>query len=265
MNYEKIYNSIIHRAISRDKPDCYTEKHHITPKSMGGSDDKENIAILTAREHFIAHWLLSKIHKNSQMIYALFAMTKPGNQSQSRYTSHSFKYARERMAKLMSIKMSGENNHWYGVKGIENLHYGMKRSESTRRKISESVKGKRRGEKNHKSRKVINTDTSEIFDTITEARIKHSGNVSYAISTGGTAGGFHFAYLGEEAAACKLKGYSRGSRHHRASMIKNIDTGEVFETIKEAGKSINKTGAAIAWAIKNDKKICGFKFERLER
>lgn len=43
--------------------DCYTEKHHIIPRSMGGKDTKENLVVLTAREHYIAHLLLTKICK----------------------------------------------------------------------------------------------------------------------------------------------------------------------------------------------------------
>lgn len=41
----------------------YYERHHIVMKSMGGEDSEENIVYLTAREHFIAHWLL-KINNN---------------------------------------------------------------------------------------------------------------------------------------------------------------------------------------------------------
>lgn len=39
------------------------ERHHIIPKSIGGTNDTSNIAILTYREHFIAHWLLTKFQK----------------------------------------------------------------------------------------------------------------------------------------------------------------------------------------------------------
>ena len=39
----------------------YVEKHHIIPKSMGGNNSNENIAILTAREHFVCHLLLTKM------------------------------------------------------------------------------------------------------------------------------------------------------------------------------------------------------------
>ena len=52
MNYEKIYNNIISKAQSRQKLDGYIERHHIIPRSFGGSDDDSNIVALTAREHF---------------------------------------------------------------------------------------------------------------------------------------------------------------------------------------------------------------------
>lgn len=39
----------------------YTEQHHILPRSLGGTDDSENLVHLTAREHFIVHWLLTKM------------------------------------------------------------------------------------------------------------------------------------------------------------------------------------------------------------
>jgi len=53
----------------------YLESHHILPRSMGGSDSKDNLVLLTAREHFIAHRLLCKIYPdNAKMKIALFLM-----------------------------------------------------------------------------------------------------------------------------------------------------------------------------------------------
>ena len=59
MNYKKIYHSIISKAKNRTT-DEYVEKHHIIPTSLGGKNNKENIVRLTAREHFVCHWLLWK-------------------------------------------------------------------------------------------------------------------------------------------------------------------------------------------------------------
>jgi len=72
MNYQKIYNQIIERALCRalSKKEAnlilgYSEAHHILPKCLGGTNEKTNIAHLSAREHFIAHILLTKIYPNS--------------------------------------------------------------------------------------------------------------------------------------------------------------------------------------------------------
>jgi hypothetical protein len=37
------------------------EKHHITPRFEGGTDDPENLILLTVKEHVIAHWLRWKV------------------------------------------------------------------------------------------------------------------------------------------------------------------------------------------------------------
>jgi 5-methylcytosine-specific restriction endonuclease McrA len=60
--YTNYYNSIINRAKSRILPkEIYTERHHIIPKSLGGSNSKNNLVLLTAREHRLEHMLLTKM------------------------------------------------------------------------------------------------------------------------------------------------------------------------------------------------------------
>jgi hypothetical protein len=61
--YTKWYCNIILKALERDKPISYLEKHHILPKSfkLGGERDKENMVNLTLKEHFICHLLLTKM------------------------------------------------------------------------------------------------------------------------------------------------------------------------------------------------------------
>jgi len=66
MNYQRIYDQLIARAVKRCSIDGYTEKHHIIPRSIGGGDEAANIALLTLREHYIAHWLLWRIHRFTQ-------------------------------------------------------------------------------------------------------------------------------------------------------------------------------------------------------
>jgi len=69
--YQRIYNLLMARAIFRGKIDGYKEVHHIKPKSMGGTDDYWNLVQLTAREHFIAHCMLARIHGGTQWLSVL--------------------------------------------------------------------------------------------------------------------------------------------------------------------------------------------------
>lgn len=70
MNYEKIYTQIIENAKKRTLSE-YGEWHHILPKCLGGKNKKENLILLTAREHYICHQLLIKIYpNNSKLLYA---------------------------------------------------------------------------------------------------------------------------------------------------------------------------------------------------
>ncbi len=74
MNYTKIYQKIIDKAkkenrVKRKYDDLnyvYYEQHHIIPKSLGGSNKKENLVLLTAREHFICHLLLIRMYKENE-------------------------------------------------------------------------------------------------------------------------------------------------------------------------------------------------------
>lgn len=75
MNYSRHYSLLINRAVGRTL-EGYTEKHHILPRCMGGSDEPENLVRLTAREHFVAHQLLVKMYPEERnLIFAAHAMT----------------------------------------------------------------------------------------------------------------------------------------------------------------------------------------------
>lgn len=91
--YTKWYYSIINRSRGRVNV-CYTEKHHIIPKCMGGNNKAENIAILTAKEHFICHLLLVQMTtgKDKQKMSFAVHMFLRGNSYQYRVTINSKTY-----------------------------------------------------------------------------------------------------------------------------------------------------------------------------
>jgi len=74
MDYKKIHDSLIERA--RDRViEGYTEKHHIVPRCMGGSNEANNLIRLTPEEHFLVHQLLVKIYpKNHKLAFAVDMM-----------------------------------------------------------------------------------------------------------------------------------------------------------------------------------------------
>ena len=61
--YQKWYDHLIDRARNRTI-EGYVERHHIVPRSLGGTNEKSNLVALTAREHLIAHMLLPRFVEN---------------------------------------------------------------------------------------------------------------------------------------------------------------------------------------------------------
>ena len=68
---------IAYCRIRKLKADYY-ERHHIKPRCLGGSDREQNLIKLSAREHYIAHWILSKCFvkgkSKQKLAYAFLAM-----------------------------------------------------------------------------------------------------------------------------------------------------------------------------------------------
>ncbi|ACO94270.1 putative HNH endonuclease [Shigella phage ChubbyThor] len=82
MNYTRALFSILERSYSRNLIG-YSERHHREPRSLGGSDTAENIAVLTAREHFIVHKLLAKIFSMSPAYVKIFSLMRNRSKSQT--------------------------------------------------------------------------------------------------------------------------------------------------------------------------------------
>ena len=172
--YEKWYSGIIENARNR-KTDEYTETHHILPRSLGGSDTPDNLVDLTAREHFMCHWLLTKMHTGQargKMINALYMMQGQGpyqTRYKSKITSRIYKNLREEYATYISnlnkgrkqppeekarqiAAITGRKRAPFSEEWKENLSknhksknpdYNTAHSEETRKKMSEKAKGRK--------------------------------------------------------------------------------------------------------------------------
>jgi hypothetical protein len=139
MDYQKIYNQIIERAKKENRQKykgVYYESHHILPKCMGGDGNVKqwrthpNIVLLTAREHFICHWILHVLYPNNKELQISFwVMCNLKNIKQDRYVPSS------RIIEYSKIKMSESR------KGREGFWKGKKLYDETKLKISEAKKG----------------------------------------------------------------------------------------------------------------------------
>lgn len=77
--YLKYYQSLIdsRSILLRNKKDGNIyEKHHILPKSLGGSNLSLNLILLSPREHFIAHLMLVRIVQDSDVYKMISAIRR---------------------------------------------------------------------------------------------------------------------------------------------------------------------------------------------
>jgi hypothetical protein len=113
------YNALVNKALNRPKPEEYTEKHHVIPKSLGGSNGKANMVVLTSREHFIAHAFLTRClrgESKAKMLFALHSLLyfKPPN-IHFRYFPRCASIvgvARQKRAAAISKALKGRPNTW---------------------------------------------------------------------------------------------------------------------------------------------------------
>lgn len=121
--YNIWYEKLIQNAKTRSKPHGYTERHHIIPRSLGGTNDKNNLVDLTAREHYIAHLLLwkmkfSSISNHNKMTMALHVMVNgSGNIKQARsylVPARLYEAHRKELRILLKEKLAGPGNPFYG-------------------------------------------------------------------------------------------------------------------------------------------------------
>jgi hypothetical protein len=146
--YKVWHDKIIARANNRTL-EGYKEVHHIIPKSCGGSNDKDNIVNLTAREHYIIHLLLpycTSGNAKHKMLNAFIFMTSKSRFCKRDYKIHSRVYQKLRSEFAASLKGRRLTPEWKAK--ISKTLTGTKLPESTRRKISLANMGREVSEKN---------------------------------------------------------------------------------------------------------------------
>lgn len=148
--YNKWYWNIIENSKMRIlENNVYTEKHHIIPKSLGGPDSLDNIATLTAKEHFICHLLLTKMVEGkarASMCYAAWQMTMSNNRPRYKVSSRMYELLRTQLSEsLIGRTFSEETKRKIGAKSAgRKPMLGKTHSAETKQKISDAHTGKSR-------------------------------------------------------------------------------------------------------------------------
>ncbi len=132
--YSRWYDAMMDKARQRADLARPYERHHIWPIACGG-DPKSETVLLTFREHFLAHWMLTKFvvgtTNTRKMRYALEQMTWINDRNNGRYLISSWQYAAARRAKSAAVAQ-------------RNKDYPTSRPEVSA-KISASLVGNKRG------------------------------------------------------------------------------------------------------------------------
>ena len=135
MDYDLIYKNLIEtrKRLKRSKELSYFEEHHILPRCLGGKDDADNLVLLTAREHFIAHRLLCKIYKevHNLKLAVLFMSTLKRGDQPLKINSRTYDYLRNQVSSARKDKAMPE--------GVMELNYKLK----TTTQISNKLRGLR--------------------------------------------------------------------------------------------------------------------------
>jgi hypothetical protein len=149
MDYKKIYDNLIYtrkslqenRKLDKKQKIKYYEAHHIIPICKGGEGKTSqwrwhsNIILLTAREHFLSHWLLWRIYRDRSSALGFHKMMS-NTKKQNRVTN-SRGYEEARIAFCES-----QRGNTY-AKGHTKVI-----SEEQRKNHSKIMKGKFAGDKN---------------------------------------------------------------------------------------------------------------------
>ena len=119
--YSKIYYSIIKNAKLQGRikkvGDGY-QTHHIIPRCMDGTDDSDNLVVLTYKEHRVCHRLLIEMTKGEykyKMMYAYLLFNKSYDTSkapspQIYCTEESYRKMAETRQRKGSYKRGKDNN-----------------------------------------------------------------------------------------------------------------------------------------------------------
>ena len=279
MNYRKIYMTIISHALKeqslglrKKKTGVFYESHHILPKSLFPlwTKRKSNRVLLTLREHYFCHQLLTKIYPTKSMFAALWQMSIRGSKKVGKIKISSREYAK---AKENFLKM-------YQTPFTKEWLTQFNKSEKKRKQSSDFQKQRLadpllyakhvKATTIQTKQKVKCINNGKIFDSLEEARIwcglKSTSHISdccrgerkSAGKSPDTGEKLSWQYIGSSYRntlysniSLKKKREQNNTNHISGKKILCINTGESFNSITLAAKWCNTSTSNISEYLSN--------------
>jgi len=288
--YTKWYYSIVEKAQNR-VIGGYTEKHHIIPKSLGGTDEPNNLVRLTGREHYICHLLLTKMidgNDKYKMIYAYLLMSQASSKYNKRdYKINSYIYeslkkqqkhsqeTKEKISKLLTGKKRSDEarrNISEGHKGQKAWNKGKKmplRTEEHRKKLSEAVKGHNRPQ-SEKAKKKISDTLKKRYENKphhSKGRIpwnKGKSSNRTIVNPDGSSTIIMGHYREKNCLTCNTLHKKRGPYCSRSCSSQRNHAEKTKEKIAESMRDFHKTPEGIAAAKVNNRRVNAIKTSQSE-
>ena len=264
MDYNKIYNEIIKKAKSenrRKNKEIYYERHHIIPRCLDGNNNSTNLVLLTAREHFISHWILHILYPTNNKLFRAFDLMCIANSiNQNRYIPSSRIYEYLKVEK--SKRMSGNNSirYWLGKKrpDISGDNHPMRKNPDLRQILSDKAKNRK-----------VSDETKKKLSESNKGRIPWNKNIktgSLSISHKQKISEAHIGKLKGEMSMEhreKLRKIQLANSSSARKIVQKDINGNIIEIFSSVAEARRKTGVSrIFDALNGSKKIVnGFKWE----
>jgi hypothetical protein len=139
--YLNIYFSLVEKRQKTPYTGHPMEIHHIIPKSLGGGNNPENLVNFSAREHYIAHKIMTKITEGinrEKMVHALWGMSNRilNNSLHGYMSSRSYENVRKLFLEIAGNSLRG--------KTYEQIH-GEEGAKKLKKSRADSIKKVRKG------------------------------------------------------------------------------------------------------------------------
>lgn len=109
MTYHEFIENILSTRGRNGCGDEYHEEHHIVPKCMDGSNDKDNLIDLFADEHFVAHKLLAFENLDNDSLQRAFSTMAHVRREGRRYNVSEEDYAYIRLQNSQRLKQQWDD------------------------------------------------------------------------------------------------------------------------------------------------------------